>query len=219
VLRAPSARCTGASMSVGGPESVESWESQLAVLVEEESVLRAQGRWLRGPHDLLGVIGRRRRELTHTAALAWLLDPIGAHGLGTAPLAGLLRLIGADVPGEDVLGWCRPVREVTVERTRVDLLIDGPGMRLVVEVKVDAHEGDRQTERLVRHFDEEGARFVFLTRSGAMPVKAGESLDRWCAISWADVLAMLESVRAGRDPSERALSSVDAYLESLRRIV
>jgi hypothetical protein len=205
-------------MSVGGPESIENWESQLSVLVKEESELRAQGRWLRGPHDLLGVIGRRRSELTHTAALAWLLDPIGAHGLGTAPLAGLLRLIGADVPGEDVLGWCRPVREVTVERTRVDLLIDGPGMRLVVEVKVDAHEGDRQTERLVRHFDEEGARFVFLTRSGAMPVNAGGHLDRWCGIAWADVLAMLETVRSRCIPSERAMPSIDAYLESLRRI-
>jgi hypothetical protein len=205
-------------MTVGGPESVENWESQLAVLVKEESALRAQGRWLRGPHDLLGVIGRRRSELTHTAALAWFLDPIGAHGLGTEPLAGFLRLIGGDVPDEDVLGWCRPVREIAVEDTRADLVIDGPGLRIVVEVKVDAGEGEEQTERLVRHFDEEGARFVFLTRSGAMPGNAGEDLDRWCAISWADVLTVLESVRARCVPSARAMSSVDAYLESLRRV-
>jgi hypothetical protein len=205
-------------MSVGGAESVERWESQLAVLVTEESVLRAQGRWLRGPHDLLGVIGRRRSELSHTAALAWLLDPIGAHGLGTEPLAGFLRLIGDDVPGEEVLGWCRPVREIAVEDTRADLVIDGPGVRIVVEVKVDAGEGEEQTKRLVRHFDEEGARFVFLTRSGAMPVGAGEHLDRWCAVSWADVLTVLESTRTRCVPSERAMSSVDAYLESLRRI-
>jgi hypothetical protein len=205
-------------MSAAGPGLVDGWEAEFQALLDEETRLRREGRWLRGPSDLLGVIGRSRSELTHTAALAWFLDPIGAHGLGTEPLAGFLALIGDEAPDHDVLGWCRPAREVAVDVTRADLIIDGPGLRIVVEVKIDAHEGDEQTERLVHHFDDDGTRFVFLTRSGAVPKNAGEHLDRWCAISWKDVLAMLDSVRSRYAPSERAAASVDAYLDSLRRI-
>jgi hypothetical protein len=208
----------GERVNAAGSDLVDGWEAEFEALLDEETRLRKEGRWLRGPSDLLGVVGRRRSELTHTAALAWLLDPIGAHGLGTEPLAGFLRLIGDEAPDDDVLSWCRPAREVTIDDTRADLVIDGPGLRIVVEVKVDAGEGEQQTERLVDHFDEEGARFVFLTRSRAMPVNTGEHLDRWCAIAWADVLAMLDSVRARCVPVERAIASVDAYLDSLRRM-
>jgi hypothetical protein len=208
----------GERVNAAGSDLVDGWEAEFEALLDEETRLRREGRWLRGTSDLLGVIGRRRSELTHTAALAWLLDPIGAHGLGTEPLAGFLRVIGDEVPDDDVLSWCRPAREVTIEKTRADLIIDGPGLRIVVEVKVDAGEGEQQTERLVDHFDEDGARFVFLTRSKATPANAGQHLDRWCAIAWADVLAMLDSVRARCVPAERAIASVDAYLDSLRRI-
>ena len=205
-------------MSVASEESVANWESEFDGMVAEESDLRAAGRWLRGPQDLLSVIGRRRNELTHTAALAWLLDPIGAHGLGTAPLSGLLELIGTEGLGDDVLGWCRPAREVGIEGTFADLVIDGPGLRLVFEVKVDAPEGAEQAERLVRHFDAEDALFVFLTLGGGLPRTAGAHLDRWSAVSWSQVLTMLDGVRDRSAPIEGAMSSVDAYLDSLRRI-
>ena len=209
---------TGADVNTDGSASLEDWESDVAVMDAEEAELRAQGRWLRGPHDLLSVISRRRHELTHSAALAWLLDPMGAHGLGAAPLAGLLDLIGDDVPGDDVLGLCRPSREVGIAGTIADLVIDGPGLRVVVEVKIDAAEGERQAERLVQHFDTGATSFVFLTLSGAAPVTAAEHLGRWSAVSWSEILAMLDDVRRHGTPAERAVAAVDAYLESLRRI-
>jgi hypothetical protein len=205
-------------MNASGPDMLATWEAELAALVAEEARLRAQGSWLRGPHDLLGIIGRLRSEASHTDVLAWFLDPIGAHGLGTAPLEGLLKLIGRDVPGDDTLGWCRPAREVGIDRTIADLVIDGPDLRLVFEVKVDAPEQPRQAERLVHHFDTDEASFVFLTRSGTLPVTAGEHMDRWAAISWAQVLTLLDAVRSRLEPADRATATIDAYLASLRRI-
>lgn len=51
-----------------------------------------------------------RRELDLSRLLAWLLDPLGDHGLGAAPLGGFLELAG--ISHNRQLSLCRVELEV-----------------------------------------------------------------------------------------------------------
>src|SRR5690349_11058540 len=73
------------------------WQQRLAAMIAAEAALRDQGRWVHGREDFLGVVSKHRDELTHSRAIAWLLDPCGKHGLGTRVLSSVLRTVfGAD---------------------------------------------------------------------------------------------------------------------------
>ena len=200
------------------------WEDAFATMVAEEDALRAEGRWTRGPHDLLAIIGRRRSELTHNRMLAWFLDPAAAHGLGVAPLQALLELLDVDAPAPETLARAYVQREVRREargrRTIADLLLDTEDLRVVFEIKVDAHEQNLQGDRLVEAFDGAGETvFVFLTLDGRSPWTGVVHDDRWLALTWRHVMEMMRQVTLERPPSGDAATSIAAYLDSLQRIV
>ena len=214
----------GERVERGTGTDVVAWEDEFAAMVAEEDALRAEGRWTRGPHDLLAIIGRRRSELTHNRMLAWFLDPAAAHGLGIAPLQALLALLDVDQPAQDVLARAYVVREMPGEargkRTFADVLIDTDDLRIVFEVKVDAHEQDLQGDRLVEAFDGEGETiFVFLTLDGGTPWTGVVHDARWLALTWREVMEMMQQVTMQRPPSGDASTTIAAYLDSLRRIV
>jgi hypothetical protein len=203
---------------------VEAWEHAFETMAAEEDALRAAGRWTRGPHDLLAIIGRRRSELTHNRMLAWFLDPAAAHGLGVAPLQALLELLDVDAPAPETLGRAYVQREVRSEargkRTIADLLVDTEDLRVVFEIKVDAHEQDLQGDRLVEAFDDNGETvFVFLTLDGRSPWTGVAHDDRWLALTWRQVLEMMRKLTMERPPSGDAAAAIAAYLDSLQRIV
>lgn len=210
----------GERVERGTGTDVVAWEDAFAAMVAEEDALRAEGRWTRGPHDLLAIIGRRRSELTHNRMLAWFLDPAAAHGLGVAPLQALLALLDVDAPEQDVLALARVEREVRNGPTIADLLVDTDELRVVFEVKLDAPEQRRQADRLVEAFDGEVETvFVFLTLDGRSPWTGIVHDDRWLALSWREVLEMMQQVTVERPPSGAAATTIAAYLDSLRRIV
>ena len=109
------------------------------------------GEWIIGRPDLLGIIGRSRRELDHCAVIAWLLDPRGAHGLRTHFLEELLRKAfpkAPDFPPDDLaLAWTET--EVTRSTSRADIVVYLPEAIVVIEAKIDADEQDEQCDRLV----------------------------------------------------------------------
>ena len=217
-------RATGERVERGTGTDVVAWEDAFAAMVAEEDALRAEGRWTRGPHDLLAIIGRRRCELTHNRMLAWFLDPAAAHGLGVAPLQALLSLLGVDQPAQDVLARAHVAREVRGlaggDVTIADVLIDTEDLRIVFEVKVDAHEQDEQGDRLVEAFGgAEDTVFVFLTLDGRSPRSATKLHGRWRGLAWRGVLEMMEQVTRERSPSDGAATTIDAYVESLRRMM
>ena len=63
------------------------WESQFEGMVLEQRELSRAGSWVGGPRDLLGVLGKSRHEVTHSAIVAWLLDPGMRHGFGSRMLS------------------------------------------------------------------------------------------------------------------------------------
>jgi len=90
---------------------VARWIPRFRELLMRQLELKRVGQWTRGRADFLGVMWMERAEIRHSRLIAWLLDPLGRHGLG----AGVLRaLLGRCFPGEDFepLEEARPECEV-----------------------------------------------------------------------------------------------------------
>lgn len=98
------------------------------------------------------VAGLGRDEVRNAAVLAWLLNPKGSHGLGDIAMLGLLgdlRNFDSRFPIT-----CGSSCRVRVESNpdgaignRVDIEIDDDNFYVIIEVKVDAPEGEKQMER------------------------------------------------------------------------
>lgn len=175
---------------------IPEWTRALAAMQAEQARLVEAGAWVRGPHDLLTLIGQERRETYHSAMLAWLLDPMAAHGLGTRTLRSLLAIVDARPERELASPWAIRTRcEVARAHSRADIVVEAPGLRVVVENKVDAPEGDRQCDRLHEDFQEDRREvlFIFLTPTGRRPTSAtGAAADAFRAVSYRALLQALE---------------------------
>ena len=197
------------------------WEQTFAEMVLEQRELRHQGRWLSGPSDLLSVIGRSRRETTHSAVLAWLLDPAAPHALGGEFLRRTLQrcfpeLVFLPDHLEGVVTQC----EVFRERSRADIVIWGPQLTVVIEAKVDAPERPDQCNDLYADFlADPWPHFIFLTPTGRRPMtataQAGAAFAGW---SFRDVREDLRDVVASAGVNPRvnpALAAMETYLTTL----
>jgi hypothetical protein len=190
------------------------WTEAMANLIAEDEAIRAAGKWTYGRTDTLGIIGRARLELNHSAMLAWLLTPTSKHHLGTRFLA---RFLERCRPGRAHQGLGRVQVDCEIARgdVRVDVLIRTEGLTLVIENKVDADEGVEQCDRIVRQFGSEpGAIFVFLA-----PTKRAPKTDTHCRfvpLSYREIRDDLEWLAPTLNKSERGTATVYDYLETLR---
>jgi len=78
--------------------------ARAAIAVDSAITRGMAGLWMRGRADFLGVMWMERAEIRHSRLIAWLLDPLGRHGLGASVLRGVLKQCfpGADFePIED----------------------------------------------------------------------------------------------------------------------
>ena len=198
------------------------WDATLSAMVAEQDALRAQGRWRAGPADLLSIIGHARYELHHCAMLAWLLNPRAPHGLGLAFLERvLLRCCPELRLGRDLLQAATVDREVVRKHGRADLLVSvGNRLTLVVEVKVDHVERERQCDDLYADFHHDpGARFALLTPHGRAPVSAsGAALRAFRRLSFRQVRADLRACLATIDLQSASLvaaGTLHCYLHTL----
>lgn len=196
---------------------VESWHEPMRLLADEYFDIRRRGGWVHGPADLFGILGRNRDELSHSAMLAWLLDPDGRHGLGRALLD---RVIEECFPDVDPVSLRVRFVQTEVQRveTRADIVIWGDAATIVIEVKVDAGEGIRQCDRLYERFsDEPGVRFLFLTPSGREPLTAtGDAASAFVAMSLRRIRQLIEEALAGAGGGAAAVV-VANYLTTMRR--
>lgn len=124
--------------------NVTLWEQRVDALAREETLLRDDGRWRHGRDDFLGVLGRHRDELMHSRMIAWLLDPCARHGLGSRVLAELLEEVFESPWSGSGLARARTRCEVALVSGRLDIVLEAPGLYLVIENKVDAEEGEEQ---------------------------------------------------------------------------
>lgn len=154
------------------------------------------------------VAGLGNDEVRNTGILAWLLNPLGSHGLAGAGINGLLITVNrhfqsvfhrdfSTQPGR----FCRVRTEINPNGEiddRVDIEIDAENFYLIVEVKIKAPEQAGQLERYCRQAEERAAGrpwvVVFLTPQGKKPNSAGKYADshRIVALSWKKIASALE---------------------------
>jgi hypothetical protein len=188
---------------------VHDWASRFQTLQARELDLRRAGLWTRGRADFLGVMWMQRAEIRHSRLIAWILDPLGRHGMGSSVLGGLLERC---FPGEDfgALEVARPECEVVRGAYRADVVVWLSARTLIIENKVDAPEDPGQCDGMCREFaDEPDPHYVFLTPQGRSPensVGLGRELFR--PLSYRDLRGILKSslTRVGRAGDARHIA-------------
>lgn len=142
-----------------------------------------------GSYNEILAVGRK--ELSHSAFLAWLLDAKGSHGLGNFSLLQLLKIIirrdlqqnvgtglrqyMSEVYNEDVSFQDMTInRETSLRAGRTDIEINvnasfgsiQKSLHVVIENKVQSKEGKNQTEKYFQNYKKKGNEvyvFVYLT--------------------------------------------------------
>ena len=119
----------------------------------------------------LQILRQLRREASHEHYLKFLFDPREVHGLGEQLLSALLLLAGLPELAHDPrLARASVHQQVRGATSRPDLIITGSAATIVVELKIDAREGLRQTSRQGDDFaDLPDPVFVYLTPTGRPP--------------------------------------------------
>ncbi len=177
--------------------------------------------------NLFEAVGAIRAELRHSNFLAYLLSPSRPHGLGSKPLAAVLRAILARLPTSQ-----RPVMSLELiagemddavvyrERDNIDVLIELRTLKLIVAIenKVGARAGAGQLERYSDHlrsaFPDHRRLLVFLTPDGSQP-----DHEDFVAYDYADLAATLEALAANElepVPNETRLI-IRHYVDAVRR--
>ena len=186
--------------------------------------------------NLFDVLGIQRRELQHSAFLAWLLNPQGSHGLRDyflrhfllhAAAEGRDRGIGDFTP-IDVDCWKLDGIDVQVatERHNIDILIvDGDDEFVcLIENKVGAGEHDDQLSRYLETVEGEYEGLtpfpIFLTPDGMEPVSEIDA-ERWIPLGYDKVSDIIERVldMRGSTISASVASFLEQYKLSLGRHV
>jgi len=162
--------------------------------------------------DLLGVLGRWRDEVSHTQAIAALMNPSRSGDLGVALLRAFVR--EADRRAEDwsdaALKQARVLPEGTYEilgrAIRPDVVVHiGEGSNsvlVVVENKVDAKDHENQLDDYARWALAQGAGatlFVYLTPSGLPPTHLKRKHD-WKSMSYSQLATAWRRVLAHAVP-------------------
>lgn len=191
-----------AATEPGSRSKLDKWRESMAQMIERQDELAAEGKWVSGPADMLGIAQVARNEMVHTRMLAWLLDPRGKHRLGDAVLR---RVVGHATAQGEAPNPPLVVRSVHVSHwlnhTEADIVVFGWDFTLVIEVKVDAGEQEEQCDRLYKNYGSEpGPLFLFLTPGGWPPHTAtGAAQSAFKTVSWTQVRKMIECALESRD--------------------
>ena len=185
-------------------------------------------RW-RDEVDVFDALRLHGDEQFHSNLLAWLLDPLGSHGLGDHFLQRFLAESGAlrAIPAAH--------RPSTTVRREKSLELDGEYGRLdiwmlnvdanfvcAIENKVWASEGEGQLawyRRVLAHdHPDQRVHRVFLTPRGVPPDDPQER-EHWVPMSYTDILRVVEETMAaaGDAAHEDVLAFLSQYAITLRR--
>ena len=109
--------------------------------------------------DLLNVLGKTNEENANSDMIRWLLDPRQAKVIAPAALRALVRTLDKTTEWQGLIAAAVQQHTLSVRREyaiftedadeealgRLDLLISGPGFKLIIENKVGSDEHDNQT--------------------------------------------------------------------------
>ena len=200
-----------------------SWRDELPRLAERHVSLVVDGHWVSGPDDLLTIIGQARRETFHCRVIAWLLDPVGRHGLGVSFLSSVLKHTFPDEEFDHTqLAAIRRRVEETAAESRADIVLSADHLTIVIEVKLDAKEGGEQCDRLHKDFSNRpNPHFIFLTLDGRSPVSASRDAARaFKSLSLRQLAKLLDQARVDRPaPSSHAEIALLDYRRTLELVL
>lgn len=152
--------------------------------------------------DLLHVIGRNRRETVLCAALAWLLDPNGSHGLGHAVSSRFLASLGvAGRVTTTSTEWVRGTRRADI------VVLTESKHTIVIEAKVEAGLDFEQLNDTAANWAEPSTQLVAL-----LPRPPDVLPNPWAGLAWSTVHAWL---RAATQDLPRSPPAVLDLLQTL----
>lgn len=175
--------------------------------------------------NLFDVLGIARMEIRHSNILGWLLDPNENHGLGDAVIRGFLSHVatasGGGVDVFDVL--LLDCHDFTVRREwrNIDILAVSASEKyaICIENKIGTGEHDNQLNRyrgiIKTQYPAYRHAFVYLSPDGSEP----SDPEHWCAMSYRDVLDVIEAAKAKTRLLPDIELLVDNYIETIRRDV
>ena len=157
--------------------------------------------------NLFDVLGIARREVRHSALLAWLLNPGATHGLGTAFLRSFLRNVArrAEISGigkittASVDSWGLEQVRVRTERQNIDVLIEGisDGFVCPIENKINIGEHSGQLAKYMKIVDSQWPGWdklpIFLTPDGKEPEGSADK-ERYVPYSHEKVASVIDRV-------------------------
>ena len=178
-------------------------------------ILRNDGKGL-SPSNIMQILHLTRHELKHSHFLAWLLDPVGTHGLKddfARFLLGLLERKGLKLP-KPLAALTLSDAVVRAEREDIDILLVSERHRLVlaIENKFGATESAGQLakyhEFLQRHYAGDHFVHVFLDMQGRNPTHKS-----YQPVSYGELLPFFESKLAGASKTGDAERRVQIYVQ------
>lgn len=207
-------------------------EEALQALVLDEDLERLED--LLAEFNLFDVLKIERRELQHSALLAWLLDPRGSHGLRDYFLRRFLSEAAAegrergttDVTPLDVDGWELGDVKVATERHNIDILLIDEADEFVclIENKIGAVEHSDQLARYLITVESEYEGLspfpIFLTPDGMEPEAEGDA-ERWAPLDYGKVADLIDRTleTRGSTISGSVADFLRQYARTLRRHV
>lgn len=201
--------------------------------LDEDSELAQLDAMLR-EFNLFDVLGIARREIRHSALLAWLLNPRASHGIGGIFLRQFLSDVTAHAQtnqiGEmtplTVESWVLENVRVVRERQNIDVLVVGESDRFVCpienKINIDEHSGQlgRYMTTVQRQWPEWSVLPVFLTPDGKDPAEP-EDRARYVPFSHEGVATILDRILSAHveDIDPDVASLLRQYTYTLRRRV
>ena len=184
--------------------------------------------------NLFRVLDIARDELSHSAFLAWLLDPRQTHGLGDYFLRHFLKA-AADIASKagvgelspiDVDGWALDDIRVITERQvggssgRVDILLvsETDEFACVIENKIGTGEHSNQLAKYLTAVEEEYGDLtpfpIFLTPEGIAPVATSDA-ERYVPFDYKRIAGLIDWTLKARGATLNA--NVVGFLEQYQR--
>lgn len=219
-------------MSSSSPESNPSPEDALEALILDPDLERLED--LLSGFNLFEVLGIQRRELQHSAFLAWLLDPLGSHGLRDYFLRSFLSQAArearergiVDITPLDVDAWKLSYIDVATERHNVDILLvdENDGFVCLIENKIGSSEHSNQLRRYINTVEHEHAELIlfpiFLTPDGTEP-EDSEDAERYVPFGYGQIASLIDRVLQTRSStiSANVAEFMRQYADTLRRHV
>lgn len=139
-------------------------------------------------------------EVRNSTILAWLINPRGDHGLGDIFLCTLLKelqRLNSNFAPNSFGSWLNVNTESCPENdqsNRVDVELNAANFYLIIEVKINATEGERQMERYGEIAEKQAGNrpwaMVFLTKRGSKPTTAGIYESKVIPLSWEKIASI-----------------------------